>query len=138
MNPISLGSPGQLMNQFMNKATEVSQAQNKSREQTGMSFMEGIPGIKPGSLGITDQTSSIAGVGSSSGQFTNMLSNLVNDVSAKSSAASELVQGVLSGQEVPLHQAMIAMQESSVSFQLMVEVRNKLLDSYKELMRMQL
>ncbi len=32
---------------------------------------------------------------------------------------------------------MISMQEANVSFQLMVEVRNKLLDSYQELMRMQ-
>jgi flagellar hook-basal body complex protein FliE len=32
---------------------------------------------------------------------------------------------------------MIAMQEASVSFQLMVEVRNKLLESYQELMKMQ-
>jgi flagellar hook-basal body complex protein FliE len=32
---------------------------------------------------------------------------------------------------------MIAMEEASVSFQLMVEVRNRLLESYQELMRMQ-
>jgi flagellar hook-basal body complex protein FliE len=39
---------------------------------------------------------------------------------------------------VSLHQAMIAMEEASVSFQLMVEVRNRLLESYQELMRMQI
>jgi flagellar hook-basal body complex protein FliE len=32
---------------------------------------------------------------------------------------------------------MIAMEEANVSFQLMVEVRNHLLDSYQEIMRMQ-
>ena len=37
-----------------------------------------------------------------------------------------------------MHQAMIAMEEASVSFQLMAEVRNKLLESYQELMRMQI
>ena len=36
-----------------------------------------------------------------------------------------------------LHQAMISMQEASVAFTLMVEVRNKLVESYQELMRMQ-
>jgi flagellar hook-basal body complex protein FliE len=30
------------------------------------------------------------------------------------------------------------MEEASVSFQMMVEVRNKLIDSYQELMRMQI
>ena len=44
----------------------------------------------------------------------------------------------LAGKEIPLHQAMIAMQEAGVAFQLMVEVRNKLLEGYQELMRMQI
>ena len=44
---------------------------------------------------------------------------------------------MLSGENVPLHQVMIATEEASVSFQLMVEVRNKLLEAYQELMRMQ-
>ena len=53
-------------------------------------------------------------------------------------AASSTVSGLLSGQNVSLHQAMISMEEANVSFQMMVEVRNKLLDSYQELMRMQI
>ena len=55
----------------------------------------------------------------------------------KQSAAGDAVNGLLSGKNVSLHQAMISMEEASVSFQMMVEVRNKLLDSYQELMRMQ-
>ena len=70
--------------------------------------------------------------------FGNVLGRLINEVGDKQSAAGEAVSGVLSGQNVSLHQAMIAMEEASVSFQLMVEVRNKLLDSYQELMRMQI
>jgi flagellar hook-basal body complex protein FliE len=35
-----------------------------------------------------------------------------------------------------LHQSVIAMQEASVAFNLMVQVRNKLVESYQELMRM--
>lgn len=69
--------------------------------------------------------------------FENTLGQLVHDVSAKSAAAGEAVNGLLAGQNVPLHQAVIAMEEAGVSFQLMVEVRNKLLESYQELMRMQ-
>jgi flagellar hook-basal body complex protein FliE len=69
--------------------------------------------------------------------FGDLLGKAVQEVSAKQSAASEAVTGLISGQNVSLHQAMISMQEASVSFQLMVEVRNKLLESYQELMRMQ-
>jgi len=69
--------------------------------------------------------------------FEGVLKDFVGQVNAKQAAAGEAVNGLLSGQQVPLHQAVIAMEEASVSFQLMVEVRNKLLESYQELMRMQ-
>ena len=60
------------------------------------------------------------------------------DVIHKQIAASDAIAGLMSGKNVSLHQAMISMEEASVSFQMMVEVRNKLLDSYQELMRMQI
>ena len=69
--------------------------------------------------------------------FSDMVAKLAGDVSMKQAQAGDAWQGVLSGQGVPLHQAVIASEEAAVSFQLMVEVRNKLLESYKELMRMQ-
>jgi flagellar hook-basal body complex protein FliE len=68
--------------------------------------------------------------------FENMLGNMVNDVSAQQSASADAVNGLLSGKSTSLHSAMISMEEASVSFQMMVEVRNKILDSYQELMRM--
>jgi flagellar hook-basal body complex protein FliE len=40
------------------------------------------------------------------------------------------------GDNPNLHQSVIAMQEASLSFSLMVEVRNKVVESYQELMRM--
>lgn len=70
--------------------------------------------------------------------FSDFLGQMVHEVNAKQGAAANAVEGVLTGANVPLHQAMIAMEEASVSFQLMVEIRNKLLESYQELMRMQI
>ena len=70
--------------------------------------------------------------------FSDFLGEMTHEVNAKQASASEAVQGVLNGQNVPLHHAMLAIEEASVSFQLMVEVRNKLLESYQELMRMQI
>ena len=70
--------------------------------------------------------------------FKNLLGDFVQDVNAKQAAAGDAVNGLLSGKNVSLHQAMISMEEASVSFQLLVEVRNKLLDYYQELMRMQI
>jgi flagellar hook-basal body complex protein FliE len=68
--------------------------------------------------------------------FDEMLGGLVRSVDAKQQEAQALTRSVLLGQTDQLHQSVIAMQEASVSFQLMVEVRNKLVESYQELMRM--
>jgi flagellar hook-basal body complex protein FliE len=76
-------------------------------------------------------------LGSGRDVFGEMLGSLVQEVNQKQANSKDTVNALLAGQGVPLHQAMIAMEEASVSFQLMVEVRNKLLESYQELMRMQ-
>jgi flagellar hook-basal body complex protein FliE len=69
--------------------------------------------------------------------FAHVLGRMVDEVNTRQGAANDAVAALQSGQNVSLHQAVIAMEEANVSFQLMVEVRNKLLDSYQELMRMQ-
>ena len=87
---------------------------------------------------VSLDTNSQSVQGSGSVSFANMLGGLINETNQKQVAAGQAVQGVLSGENVPLHEAMIAMEEASVSMQLMVEVRNKVLESYQELMRMQI
>ena len=77
-------------------------------------------------------TQAVQGVG-----FGDLLNQFVGEVNDKQIASGQAVNDLLAGKDIPLHQAMIAMQEAGVAFQLMVEVRNKLLEGYKELMRMQ-
>lgn len=101
-----------------------------------------IPDLKQLSPGLdltSTGASSLAGVSSSSGaaSFSNVLGGFIKEVSDKQAAAGDAVTGLLGGKDVSLHQAMISIEEASISFQLMVEVRNRLLDSYQELMRMQ-
>ncbi len=90
-----------------------------------------------GSAVSTDGAAAIRSVSSGSGSFEGTLGKLVGEVNGRQAAANQAIGGMLSGDNVSLHQTMIAMEEASVSFQLMVEVRNKLLESYQELMRMQ-
>jgi flagellar hook-basal body complex protein FliE len=87
---------------------------------TKPTMMPGAPGAKGPSEG-----------------FDRMLEGLVATVDAKQDAAQALTKRVLLGESDQLHQSVIAMQESSVAFTLMVEVRNKLVESYQELMRLQ-
>jgi flagellar hook-basal body complex protein FliE len=84
----------------------------------------------PGALGTTAPAAPTDSFGA-------LLDGLVGGVAAKQSAAASQTQAVLMGDTGQLHQSVIAMQESSVAFSLMVEVRNKLVESYQELMRMQ-
>ena len=99
----------------------------------------GASAIPTGELQKVGLPEALPGVGAARAggePFSNVLGRLVGEVNAKQMAAGEAIHGLHSGQNVSLHQAMIAMEEASVSFQLMVEVRNKLLESYQEIMRM--
>ncbi len=95
-------------------------------------MMPGVQGPLP--LTSPSETNPAQPAGES---FGNLLGRMVEEVNAKQGAANDTVAALQSGQNVSLHQAVIAMEEANISFQLMVEVRNKLLDSYQELMRMQ-
>src|SRR5215212_3223266 len=64
---------------------------------------------------LPQNSGSVAGA-APAGNFQGVLGEMVQEVSAKQSAASEMMTGVMSGQGVPLHQAMIAVEEASISF----------------------
>jgi flagellar hook-basal body complex protein FliE len=70
-------------------------------------------------------------------EFSDFLTKAVSEVEEKMRISDVERQKVLTGEANNLHQATIAAQEASVAFSLMVEVRNKLVESYQELMRMQ-
>ena len=93
------------------------------------------PGLDLTSTGAASSSSAVSSSGGAS--FSNVLGGFIQEVSDKQAAAGNAVTGLLGGKNVSLHQTMISIEEASISFQLMVEVRNRLLDSYQELMRMQ-
>lgn len=75
-------------------------------------------------------------VGKTGTDFAGMVSDLVRAVDDKSKVAAHEARQLMLGESDNLHQSMIAMQESGLAFTLLVEVRNKLVESYQELMRM--
>ncbi len=100
---------------------------------------QAVPG-SPGRIeapGALTATPSVAQTPASGG-FSDVLSRLVTEVNGKQAAASEAVHQLQAGGNVSLHQTVIAMEEANVAFMLMVEVRNKLMESYQEMMRMQI
>jgi flagellar hook-basal body complex protein FliE len=76
------------------------------------------------------------GVAPVDGKFDDIFGKLVGEVEQRQADASAVTRSVLLGDNPNLHQSVIAMQEASLSFSLMVEVRNKVVEGYQELMRM--
>ena len=68
--------------------------------------------------------------------FAQMFESFVKGVDHKKKVAKNEVQDLILGKSDNIHEAMVKVQEAGVSFNLMIQVRNKLVDSYKELMRM--
>ena len=65
------------------------------------------------------------------------MSDFLEAVNANSKESASRVTDVVQGKSDNLAQAMISMEESKLSFQLMIEIRTKLLESYQEISRMQ-
>ncbi len=83
----------------------------------------GSPPVKPGSQG---------GQG-----FGDVLKNAVEAVNAMQHEAGRLEDAVAKGESVNIHQAVIAGEKAGLSFRLLMQVRNKMIDAYQEVMRMQ-
>lgn len=71
------------------------------------------------------------------GSFADVLKRTVNDASDLQSNAEQLIEAFLRGEPVELHQVMAASEEASISLSLLVEIRNKLTETYRSVMNMQ-
>lgn len=69
--------------------------------------------------------------------FQNVLGNLVQQVNSLQQDASRSIEGLATGETEHLHDVTARMEEAGIAFDLMMQVRNKLLDAYQQIMRMQ-
>ena len=69
--------------------------------------------------------------------FSGVLKGIVEQTQTLGKQASDAVTGLLSGQGVEIHDVMIAQQKADASFELAVQVRNKAVGAYQQLMGMQ-
>lgn len=77
-----------------------------------------------GSAGVTD--------------FSEVLKNSIDKVNETQKSANQMAEKLAAGDTSQnLHEVMIALQTASVSFQEMVQVRNKLVTAYQDMMNMQ-
>jgi flagellar hook-basal body complex protein FliE len=73
----------------------------------------------------------------SGGGFAETLRGAMDEMGELSSQADAKVAGVLAGNGADVHSALIAVEKADLSFQLMMQVRNKIVSAYQEISRMQ-
>jgi len=69
--------------------------------------------------------------------FGNILGEFVKGVNSAQQESKQLTQDFVEGKDVELHEVMIAGEKAKTSLDLLMEIRNKTLDMYRELTRMQ-
>jgi flagellar hook-basal body complex protein FliE len=70
--------------------------------------------------------------------FSEILKNSIGEVNRLQQEADLAVQDLAVGKRKDIHETMIALEKAEVSFQLMMQVRNKIIGAYEEIMRMQI
>jgi flagellar hook-basal body complex protein FliE len=117
---------------------------------SGVPNVPSIPGVTTGPVNaITENfnllqprevpaiTSPSVGSNGSPNTWGHMVQQMVMDVNSKQQSATAAVNDVLQGGPTPVHEAMVASEEASLSFQLVAQMRNKVVDAYQQIMQMQ-
>ena len=85
--------------------------------------------INAESIGSSDQ--------GSSAPFAGFLKSMVDQTTSLEKNAAETVVGLMNGSGVEIHDAMIATQKADMAFELALQVRNKAVGAYQQMMSMQ-
>ncbi len=102
---------------------------------------EALQQARPAQTGAVEDAKSSAPTGVAQangplGDFADTLSGAVDNVSAIQKRSSDMAAAYERGEVTDVTQVMLARQESSVAFEATLQVRNKLLSAYQEIMRM--
>jgi flagellar hook-basal body complex protein FliE len=69
--------------------------------------------------------------------FGKMLARSLNEVNQLKLNADEAINDLAAGKQKDIHQTMIALEKADVAFQLLMQIRNKIVTAYETVMRMQ-
>jgi flagellar hook-basal body complex protein FliE len=101
-------------------------------------MIEGISGaLAPPALGTTTQLGQSDGTGGGGGSFGSLVRNAVERLEQGQRNSEQEMARAVAGESPDLHRTVIALQTEELSFQLALQVRNKVMGAYEEIMRMQ-
>ena len=96
-----------------------------------VTFQKGLPSL------IGPQPDARAVQAPDPASFGSMLARSLNEVNQLHADANEAVENLAAGKQKDIHQTMIALEKADVAFQLLMQVRNKIISAYETIMRMQ-
>lgn len=70
--------------------------------------------------------------------FKDLLKSALDKVSSMQSKADDAVISLASGEPIDIHDVMVNMEQANIAMQLTMQIRNKLVDAYQEILRMQI
>jgi flagellar hook-basal body complex protein FliE len=76
--------------------------------------------------------------GSAGTSFSDIMSSAINEVESSRNSANQSVNQFLSGEGDDLHSTILSSQRADLEFQMFMQVRNKVVSAYQEVMKMQL
>lgn len=74
--------------------------------------------------------------GQSGSNFMEAMSSALKDVSNMQGRADEMAVQLAIGKDVDIHEAVLATEEAQLAFNFTMQIRNKLIEAYQEVMRM--
>ncbi|MFT5726639.1 MAG: flagellar hook-basal body complex protein FliE [Desulforhopalus sp.] len=99
--------------------------------------MESIQGLSQ-LPGITQPASTESAVTKSSNAFGDILKDMVNNTNQAQINGDKAVESLQAGNAQHLHDVMISAEEAEISLKMLVQMRNKALTAYEEIMRLQI
>ena len=93
--------------------------------------------IQGSSLLLTPSLTEKTSVSKVESSFADMLKSMVSETDQQQKNADLAMQQLHTGGEKNLHEAMISMEKADISMRYMIQVRNKAIEAYQEIMRMQ-
>ena len=72
------------------------------------------------------------------GEFQSVLEGTIQKLESVNNDATDAVQKFLTGENEELHTTVLAAQKAEIAFDLGLQVRNKVVSAYQEIMRMQM
>jgi len=94
-----------------------------------------IKGLIPGAQSGL-KPNQAAGPNDNGAGFTELFSQIIDSVNGLQMEAGRAQELLASGELAELHEVMIAMEEAGISMDLLLEIRNRLVDAYQTFMRM--